>query len=72
MSNDRSVTMIVPAADRDAANTYAVAMNWGPIFSVALSPTGALPVIRSLVKLRKASTNLPGVEVFEDTKATFR
>lgn len=44
MAMDHSLTMIVPVSDVAAANAYAVAMNWGPIFSVDLSPNGQLPV----------------------------
>lgn len=44
MAMDHSLTMIVPVADVAAANAYAVAMNWGPIFSADLSPNGQLPV----------------------------
>lgn len=44
MSNDHSLTMIVPAADLEAANAYTVVMEWGPIFTIPLSPDGQLPV----------------------------
>lgn len=44
MAMDHSLTMVVPVADAEAANAYATAMNWGPIFSVDLSPDGQLPV----------------------------
>lgn len=40
-----SAVLIVPAAQRDAANALAEAMGWGPdCYSVPLSPDGAAPV----------------------------
>lgn len=44
MSNNYSLTMIVPASDVEAANAYTDAMKQGAMFTVPLSPDGQLPV----------------------------
>jgi len=49
----------------------ALAATMGPL-GPYLAQADVEKAIRSLVKLRKGGTSLPGVEVFEDTKATFR
>lgn len=49
----------------------ALAATMGPL-GPYLAQGDVEKAIRSLVKLRKSATTLPGVEVFEDTKATFR
>lgn len=45
MQVTHSLTLVVAAADLDAANAYFESLGWGsPVLSVPLSPNGQLPV----------------------------